>query len=58
MNRTQANVWRVAQGLSPIVVPPEQAALEQARKRAAAANKAARAQASRDMKSKRGTRSK
>jgi hypothetical protein len=48
MNIAQANEFRVSHGLTPL--PPVDKSAERKR---AAANKAARAQASRDLKSKR-----
>lgn len=48
MNIAQANEFRIAHGLAPLVAPDTRA-----QKRAQDANKAKRAQASRDLKSKR-----
>lgn len=51
MNRTQANEIRVRLGLAPIVTDAAAADLARARKRQQNANRAARAQANRDLKS-------
>lgn len=53
MNLAQINEFRVAHGLAPLVATEAKAA-----KRRQDANKAARAQASRDLKAKRASRSK
>ncbi len=53
MNRKQANDLRATMGLLMIEEDPQERVLELARKRRAAANKAARAEANREMKSKR-----
>jgi hypothetical protein len=58
MNREQINALRASMNLPPFVPTPAEVAAARARKRAQDANRAARAQANRDMKSKRGTRSK
>ena len=54
MNLTRANEIRASLGLSPLTGDPQ----KQAKAKRAAANKAARAQESRDLKAKRGSRSK
>jgi hypothetical protein len=56
MNLTRANEIRASLGLAPVAGPD--AVAVQAQKRRQAANKAARAQESRDLKAKRGSRSK
>ena len=53
MNRKQANDFRTSMGLMVMEDDPQERVLELARKRRAAANKAARAEANREMKSKR-----
>ena len=55
MNAAQINAFRAAQGLAPIVVD---VTAKQAQAKRQAANAASRADASRAMKAKRGTRSK
>ncbi len=53
MNRKQANDLRATMGLMMMEDDPQERMLELARKRRAAANKAARSEANREMKSKR-----
>lgn len=55
MNAAQINAFRASQGLAPLVVD---VTAKQAQAKRQAANAAARAAASRDLKSKRGSRSK
>lgn len=55
MNVTQVNAFRVANGLAPMVVDTVAKAAQAKRQ---ASNKAARAAESRDIKSRRGSRSK
>lgn len=55
MNISQVNTFRTANGLAPVVVDTVAKAAQAKRQ---ASNKAARAAESRDMKSRRGSRSK